>query len=117
MEEGICENTVLNEDTVNNVKEKIGREKNIVIVIIIIVILISILIASIIIYMQNMENSDVAVLDEMEKEMNIANEMINSGNVNNGIENSNNNKGETNSINRKYAGWPRRKQRCKQKCK
>ena len=49
--------------------------------------------------------------------MNIANEMINSGNVNNGIENSNNNKGETNSINRKYAGWPRRKQRCKQKCK
>lgn len=101
----------------NNVKEKIGREKNIVIIIIIIVILISILIASIIIYMQNMENSDVAVLDEMEKEMNIANEMINSGNVNNGIENSNNNKGETNSINRKYAGWPRRKQRCKQKCK
>lgn len=101
----------------NNVKEKIGREKNIVIVIIIIVILISILIASIIIYMQNMENSDVAVLDEMEKKMNIANEMINSGNVNNGIENSNNNKGETNSINRKYAGWPRRKQRCKQKCK
>ena len=101
----------------NNVKEKIGRGKNIVIVIIIIVILISILIASIIIYLQNMENSDVAVLDEMGKEMNIANEMINSGNVNNGIENSNNNKGETNSINRKYAGWPRRKQRCKQKCK
>ena len=101
----------------NNVKEKIGRGKNIVIVIIIIVILISILIASIIIYMQNMENSDVAVLDEMEKEMNIANEMIISRNVNNGIENSNNNKGETNSINRKYAGWPRRKQRCKQKCK
>ena len=51
----------------NNVKEKIGRGKNIVIVIIIIVILISILIASIIIYMQNMENSDVAVLDEIIK--------------------------------------------------
>lgn len=101
----------------NNVKEKIGKGKNIVIVIIIIVILIAILIASIIIYMQNMENSNVAVLDEMEKEMNIANEMINSGNENNGIGSSNNNKGETNSKNRNYAKWPRRKQRCKQKCK
>lgn len=100
----------------NYVKEKMGRGKNIVIVIIIIVILISILIASIIIYMQNMENSNVAVLDEMEKEMNIANEMINSGNENNGVGDSNNNKGETNSKNRNYAGWPRRKQRCKQKC-
>ena len=57
------------------------------------------------------------MMDEMEKEMNIANEMINSGNENNGIGSSNNNKGETNSKNRKYAGWPRRKQRCKQKCK
>lgn len=101
----------------NNVKEKMGRGKNIVIVIIIIVILISILIASIIIYMQNMENSNVVVLDEMEKEMNIANEMINLGNENNGVGNSNNNKGETNSKNRNYAKWPRRKQRCKQKCK
>lgn len=101
----------------NNVKEKMGRGKNIVIVIIIIVILISILIASIIIYMQNMENSNVVVLDEMEKEMNIANEMINLGNENNGVGNSNNNKGETNSKNRNYAKWPRRKQRCKQKYK